>query len=344
VTGRPGGRDPLTYAAAGVDVEAGERAVALMRAAVQATHGPRVLGGIGGFAGLWSLGPDSGEAGGVLAAAADGVGTKLLVARALDRHDTVGIDLVAMVVDDVVVVGAKPLFVLDYLAVGRLDPDRVATIVAGVAEGCRLARCALLGGETAEHPDAMEPDAYDLAGFAVGAAPRDRLLGPERVAAGDVLLGLASSGLHANGFSLARQALARAGVGYDRVVPELGGPVGEALLTPTRIYAPDLVDLLAEGVEVHALCHITGGGLPGNLPRCLPGGLVARVDRAAWTPPPLFRLLGELGPVDDEELARATNLGVGMVVVLPAGQADRAAAFLGARGLPAWVMGEVAAR
>jgi phosphoribosylformylglycinamidine cyclo-ligase len=332
--------DPLTYAAAGVDVEAGERAVALMRAAVQATHGPRVLGGIGGFAGLWSLGP--GAAGdGVLAAAADGVGTKLLVARALDRHDTVGIDLVAMVVDDVVVVGAEPLFVLDYLAVGRVDPRRVATIVAGVAEGCRQARCALLGGETAEHPDAMEPDAYDLAGFAVGMASPDRLLGPERVAAGDVLLGLASSGLHANGFSLVRKVLTRAGVGYDQVLPELGGPVGEALLTPTRIYAPDLVDLLAE-VEVHALCHITGGGLPGNLPRCLPAGLAARVDRAAWTPPPLFRLLGELGPVDDQELARATNLGVGMVVVLPAGEADRAAAFLGARGLPAWVMGEVA--
>jgi phosphoribosylformylglycinamidine cyclo-ligase len=343
VTGRPGGREPLTYAAAGVDVAAGERAVALMRAAVQATHGPRVLGGIGGFAGLWSLGPDGGEAGGVLAAATDGVGTKLLVAQALDRHDTVGIDLVAMVVDDVVVVGAQPLFVLDYLAVGRLDPERVATIVAGVAEGCRRARCALLGGETAEHPDAMEPSAYDLAGFAVGVARRERLLGPARVAAGDVLLGLQSSGLHANGFSLARQVLARAGVGYDQVVPELGGPVGEALLTPTRIYAPDLVDLLAEGVEVHALCHVTGGGLPGNLPRCLPGGLVARVDRAAWTPPPLFRLLGELGPVEDEELARATNLGVGMVVVLPAGEADRAAAFLGARGLPAWVMGEVAA-
>ena len=335
-------RNPLTYAAAGVDVAAGERAVELMRAAVQATHGPRVLGGIGGFAGLWSL-DRAEDANRVLAAAADGVGTKLLVARALDRHDTVGIDLVAMVVDDVVVTGATPLFVLDYLAVGRLDPERAATIVAGVAEGCRQARCALLGGETAEHPDAMEPDAYDLAGFAVGLVERDRLLGPERVAAGDVLLGLAASGLHANGFSLARRVLAQAGVGYDRVVPELGGPVGEALLTPTRIYAPDLVDLLAEGVEVHALCHVTGGGLPGNLPRCLPAGLLARVDRVAWTPPPLFRLLGELGPVDDRELAAATNLGVGMVVVLPAGQADRAAAFLGARGLGAWVMGEVVA-
>jgi phosphoribosylformylglycinamidine cyclo-ligase len=331
-------REPLTYAAAGVDVAAGERAVAMMRAAVEATHGRRVLGGIGGFAGLWSVDDHR-----VLAASADGVGTKLLVAQALDRHDTVGIDLVAMVVDDLVVTGATPLFVLDYLAVGRLDPPRVAAIVAGVAEGCRLARCALLGGETAEHPDAMAPEAYDLAGFAVGLVERERLLGPERVVAGDVLLGLASSGLHANGFSLARRALERAGVGYDQVVAELGGTVGEALLTPTRIYAPDLLDLLAEGVEVHALCHVTGGGLPGNLPRCLPAGLAARVDRGAWTPPPIVRLLGELGPVDDEELAAATNLGVGMVVVLPAAEADRAAAFLGARGLPAWVIGEVAA-
>jgi phosphoribosylformylglycinamidine cyclo-ligase len=334
---------PLTYAEAGVDVEAGDRAVTLMRAAVEATHGPRVLGGIGGFAGLWALG-GADRAGGssdpVLAAAADGVGTKLLVAQALDRHDTVGIDLVAMVVDDVVVTGAAPLFVLDYLAVGRVDPERVAVVVAGVAEGCRLARCALLGGETAEHPDAMAPDAYDLAGFAVGVVERDRLLGPDRVAAGDVLLGVASSGLHANGFSLARRVLARAGVGYERDLPELGGPVGEALLTPTRIYAPDLVDLLAAGIEVHALCHVTGGGLPGNLPRCLPAGLVARVDWASWTPPPIFRLLAEIGPVDDQELARATNLGVGMVVVLPEAEADRATQFLAARGLPAWVIGE----
>jgi phosphoribosylformylglycinamidine cyclo-ligase len=336
---------PLTYAEAGVDVRAGDRAVALMRAAVEATHGPRVLGGIGGFAGLWALG--GGDAAGpaadtVLAAAADGVGTKLLVAQALDRHDTVGIDLVAMVVDDVVVTGAAPLFVLDYLAVGRLHPDRVAAIVAGVAEGCRLARCALLGGETAEHPGAMEPDAYDLAGFAVGVVERSRLLGPDRVAAGDVLLGIASSGLHANGFSLVRRVLERARIGYDQDLPELGGPVGEALLTPTRIYAPHLVDLLTAGVEVHALCHVTGGGLPGNLPRCLPAGLTARVDRASWAPPPVFGLLARLGPVDDQELARATNLGVGMVAVLPAAEAGRALDFLAARDLPAWVLGEVA--
>jgi phosphoribosylformylglycinamidine cyclo-ligase len=343
-------REPLTYAQAGVDVEAGDRAVALMRAAVEATHGPRVLGGIGGFAGLWRLAGSSGRAGAadlpgdpVLAAASDGVGTKLLVAQALDRHDTVGIDLVAMVVDDVVVTGAEPLFVLDYLAVGRVDPERVAAIVSGVAEGCRLARCALLGGETAEHPGAMAPDAYDLAGFAVGVVERDRLLGPDRVAAGDVLLGLAASGLHSNGYSLARQVLARAGVGYGQRLPELGVPAGEALLTPTRIYAPHLVDLLAAGVEVHALCHVTGGGLPGNLPRCLPPGLTARVDRASWQVPPLFGLLGRLGPVADEELARATNLGVGMVVVLPPGEADRAVAFLADREVPAWVMGEVVA-
>src|SRR5919201_1987676 len=268
-------RQPLTYAAAGVDVAAGERAVGLMRGLVEATHGPRVLGGLGGFAGLWAL-DRSRWTDPVLAAAADGVGTKLLVAQALDRHDTVGVDLVAMVVDDVVVTGAEPLFVLDYLAVGRLDPERVAAVVAGVAEGCRRARCALLGGETAEHPDAMAPEAYDLAGFALGVAERRSLLGPDRVRAGDVLLGLAASGLHANGFSLARRALERAGVGYDAVPPELGVPVGEALLVPTRIYAPDLVDLLAGGGEVHALCHVTGGGLKGNLPRCIPADMVAR--------------------------------------------------------------------
>jgi phosphoribosylformylglycinamidine cyclo-ligase len=188
----------------------------------------------------------------------------------------------------------------------------------------------------------MAPDAYDLAGFALGMVEGDRLLGPDRVTPGDVLLGLASSGLHSNGFSLARQVLARAGVGYDQHLPDLGTRVGEELLTPTRIYAPHLVDLLASGVEVHALCHVTGGGLPGNLPRCLPPGLTARVDRASWDPPPIFRLLADLGPVTDQELSRATNLGVGMVVVLPPAEADRAAAFLTEREVPSWVMGEVA--
>jgi phosphoribosylformylglycinamidine cyclo-ligase len=336
-------RAALTYAAAGVDVDAGERAVAMMRAAVEATHGASVLGGIGGFAGLLSL-DSSRFRDPVLASAADGVGTKLLVARALDRHGSIGIDLVAMVVDDVVVAGAEPLFVLDYLAIGRVVPERVAAIVEGVAAGCRRARCALLGGETAEHPDAMEPDAYDLAGFCVGVVERDRILGPERVQPGDVLLALASSGLHANGFSLVRRVLERAGVAYDHQPAELGRTLGEELLEPTRIYAADLVDLLAAGVELHALCHVTGGGLPGNLPRSLPSGLVGRVDRSSWTPPPIFGLLADLGPVDEVELARATNLGIGMVAVLPASEVDRASSFLAARGVPNWVMGEVTAQ
>jgi len=337
---QPGGGG-LTYADAGVDVDAGDRAVAMMRAAVEATHGPRVLGGLGGFAGLWSFDPGRWRDP-VLASSADGVGTKLLVAQALGRHDTVGLDLVAMVVDDLVVAGAEPLFLLDYLAVGRLDPGRAAAVVAGVAEGCRLAGCALLGGETAEHPDAMEPDAYDLAGFAVGVVERDRLLGPDRVRAGDALLAMASTGLHANGFSLVRHALARAGVGYERVLPELAVPIGEVLLTPTRIYAKPVLGLLAAGVELHALCHVTGGGLPGNLPRSLPPGLAARVDWASWQPPAIFRVVKDLGGVADTEMARSTNLGVGMVGVLPANGAARAIELLAASGVEAWVMGEVA--
>jgi phosphoribosylformylglycinamidine cyclo-ligase len=333
---------PMTYASAGVDVSAAEKAVTLLRAAAESTHGPQVLGGIGGFAGLFSV-DQTRYRDPVLASSADGVGTKLLVAQALDRHGTVGVDLVAMVVDDVVVAGAEPLFVLDYLAIGRMVPERVAEIVEGVAEGCRRARCALLGGETAEHPDAMEPDAYDLAGFGVGVVDRDRMLGSERVRPGDALLALASSGLHANGYSLVRRVLERAGIGYDQVLPQLGRPVGEELLEPSRIYAPHLVDMLAVGIELHALCHVTGGGLPGNLPRCLPSGLVGRVDRSSWTVPPIFRLIGELGPVEDDELARVTNLGIGMVAVLPSEEVGRASAFLTARGVPAWVMGEVSA-
>jgi phosphoribosylformylglycinamidine cyclo-ligase len=343
VSGHGSGRAALTYAAAGVDVEAGEKAVAMMRAAVESTHNPSVLGGVGGFAGLLSL-DTTRFRDPVLASSADGVGTKLLVARALERHDTVGIDLVAMVVDDVVVAGAEPLFMLDYLATGRLVPERTAAIVEGVADGCRRARCALLGGETAEHPDAMEPDAYDLAGFSVGVVERDRILGPDRVQPGDVLLALASSGLHSNGYSLVRRVLERAGVSYDDTPAELGRTIGEELLEPTRIYAADLVDLLAAGVELHALCHVTGGGLPGNLPRSLPSGLVGRIDRSSWTPPPIFGLLEALGPVDEVELARATNLGVGMVAVLPSSEVQRASSFLSARGIPNWVMGEVTAQ
>ena len=331
-----------TYADAGVSIEAGEQAVEQLKPWAEKATRPEVVGGIGGFAGLLAFDPGRYHDP-VLATSADGVGTKLLVAQALDRHGTVGLDLVAMVVDDLVVAGAQPLFMLDYLAVGRLVPERVATIVEGVAQGCRRVRCALLGGETAEHPDAMEPDAYDLAGFGVGVVERERILGPHLVRPGDALLALASSGLHSNGYALVRRVLERAGIGYDQVLPELGRSVGDELLEPTRIYAPHLVDLLAVGVEVHALCHVTGGGLPGNLPRSLPSGLVGQIDRSSWTVPPIFRLLAELGPVDDDELARATNLGIGMVVVLPAAEVERASSFLNARGIPAWVLGEVSA-
>ena len=333
--------DGLTYAAAGVDTEAADLALAKAKGMITATHGARVLGGVGGFSGLFDLaglGRDP-----VLAASADGVGTKLLVAQAMGRHDTVGIDLVAMVVDDLVVVGARPLFLLDYIAIGRVDPDLVAALVGGVAKGCELARCALLGGETAEHPDAMEPGHYDLAGFGVGVVERDRLLGPERVRAGDVLVGLDSSGLHSNGYSLVRRALATAGIGYDDHVEELGGTVGEALLTPTRIYAADLLDLLDDGIGVSALCHVTGGGLPGNITRCLPAGLIARIDYSSWDPPAIFGLVRDAGRVADTELAHALNLGIGMVAVLPADQADRSVRFLTGRGAGARVIGEVVA-
>ena len=343
----PGQPEGLTYAAAGVDTGAADLALSKVKAMVDATHSARVLGGIGGFAGLWDaagLGAGLGAGQPVLAASADGVGTKLLVAQALDKHDTVGIDLVAMVVDDLVVVGARPLFLLDYLAVGRLVPERVAEIIGGVARGCQLAGCALLGGETAEHPDAMEPDAYDLAGFGVGVVDRAALLGPDRVEAGDVLLGLPSSGLHSNGYSLVRRALAQAGIGWEKYLDELGTTVGEALLVPTRVYAADLVALLDFGVDVHAMCHVTGGGLPGNIVRSVPPDLIARIDYSAWSQPAIFQVVRTAGRIADTEIERALNLGIGMILVLPAGEVQRAAEFLGGRGLEAVVMGEVTAR
>jgi len=333
---------PLTYREAGVDIDAGDEAVRRIRALAAATSRPEVLGGIGAFASFVRVPADLRDP--VMVSSTDGVGTKLRIAFLTGRHDTVGIDLVAMGVNDVLVHGAEPLFFLDYLAVHRVDPPTVEAIVAGVAEGCRRAGCALVGGETAELGDFYTPGEYDLAGFAVGVAERSRLVTGAAVQAGDRLLGLASSGLHSNGYSLVRRVLERAGVAYDHRPPELGRTIGEELLEPTRIYAADLVDLLAAGVELHALCHVTGGGLPGNLPRSLPSGLVGRIDRSSWTPPPIFGLLAGLGPVDEAELARATNLGVGMVAVLPSSEVERASSFLAARGIPNWVMGEVTAQ
>lgn len=330
---------PVGYADAGVDLDAAERSIPLIARRVAATHGPEVLGGIGGFGGLFRFDP-SGWRDPVLVSSADGVGTKVELARRLGRLDTIGIDLVGMVVDDLVAVGARPLFMNDYLAVGRLDPDRVAAIVGGVADGCAQAGCALVGGETAEHPGLLEPDAFDLAGFGVGVVERDAVLGPDRVREGDVLVALPSSGLHANGYSLVRRLVD----GLDLTQSHgLGRPLADELLEPTRIHTPDVLALVdALGPALHAACHVTGGGLPGNLPRVLPDGLVGDVDHATWDLPPVFRWLAARGPVADDELRRTFNCGVGMVAVVAADAAPSALELLAERGTRAWIAGRVA--
>ena len=337
----------LTYAAAGVDTEAGDRAVELMKASVRRTHAGvagrwPVLDGAGGFAGLVDASALVGMRRPVLATSTDGVGTKVAVAQAMDLHGTVGIDLVAMVVDDLVACGARPMFMSDYIACGSVVPERVAAIVAGVAAGCEIARCALVAGETAEHPGLLAPDEYDLAGAATGVVEADELLGPERVRVGDVLVAMASSGLHANGYSLARAVVARQGWAWDHHVAELGRTVGEELLEPTAVYAGVVVDLLdALPAAVHAITHVTGGGLAANLARVLPVATHADVDRSTWSVPAVVRVLGEAGgvPVGDRE--RTWNMGVGMVAVVAADRADDVVHVLSAAGTRAWVCGEV---
>ena len=328
-----------TYAAAGVDIEAGDRAVELIKKRLTSTR-PEVVGGLGGFAGLFRLDAASDPAGRMLATSTDGVGTKVAIAQAMDRHDTIGIDLVGMVVDDIVVCGAEPLFMTDYIACGRVVPERIADIVAGIDAGCAIAGCALIGGETAEHPGLLEPDAYDVAGAATGIVSADRLLGPDRVRAGDVVIAMRSSGLHSNGYSLARHVLLSvARLPLDSTA-DLGEPLGEVLLTPTRIYARDCL-ALAAAVEVHAFCHVTGGGLTANLARVLPAGLSAAIDRTTWTPDPIFDLIADRGRVSPEEMERTFNLGVGMVAVVPETAVGAALALLGERAVDAWVAGEI---
>ncbi|MGI8664973.1 MAG: phosphoribosylformylglycinamidine cyclo-ligase [Jatrophihabitans sp.] len=330
----------VSYAAAGVDIKAGDHAVELMKSAVRRTGRPEVLGGLGGFAGLFAL--DLGKyPNPVLASSTDGVGTKLVIAQQLDKHDTIGIDLVAMVIDDLVVVGAEPLFMTDYIATGKVVPEKIATIVAGIAEGCVQAGCALIGGETAEHPGVMGEHDYDLSGAGTGVVNAHQLLGAERVRAGDVLVAMAASGLHSNGYSLVRYVLAEAGLSLSRSYHELAGrTLGEELLTPTRIYAQDCLRLIADG-GVHALSHITGGGLAGNLARVLPPGLDAVVDRSSWSPLPIFGLLARAGGIGQAELELAFNLGVGMVAVLRPEAADAAIVTLQARGVPSWRLGGI---
>ncbi|MEY8014208.1 phosphoribosylformylglycinamidine cyclo-ligase [Mycobacterium servetii] len=337
--GREPGSQGITYASAGVDIEAGDRAVDLFKPLATKATRPEVRGGLGGFAGLFALRGDYREP--VLAASTDGVGTKLAVAQAMDKHDTVGLDLVAMVVDDLVVCGAEPLFLQDYIAVGRTVPERLAAIVGGIAEGCVRAGCALLGGETAEHPGLMEPDHYDISATGVGVVEADDVLGPDRVKPGDVIIALGSSGLHSNGYSLARAVLLE----IDRMplaghVEEFGRTLGEELLEPTRIYARDCLALAAE-TQVRTFCHVTGGGLAGNLQRVIPHGLVAEVDRGTWTPAPVFAMIAQRGRVDREEMEKTFNMGVGMIAVVAPEDTDRALAILTARHLDCWVLGTV---
>lgn len=315
-----------------------------MRASVASAQRPEVFGDFGGFAGLFDVSAIKSMRRPLLATSTDGVGTKIAVARAMGIHNTIGIDLVAMVIDDLVVCGAEPLFMTDYIAVGSVVPERIAAIVSGIAEGCRQAGCALVGGETAEHPGLMAPDEYDVAGAGTGVVDADRLLGPARVQVGDAVIAMGSSGLHSNGYSLARLVLlGDGGPGLDAHVDVLGRTVGEEMLEPTRIYALDCL-ALADAVDVHAISHVTGGGLAANLARVLPEHVAVDVDRSTWTPQPVFELIRELGSVEVADLERTFNMGIGMVAVVARADADAAVELLRSRQVPAWVCGSVRER
>ena len=332
------------YARAGVDTAAGDLAVELMKSAVARTQGPEVLGGVGGFAGLFDASALLGYRRPLLASSTDGVGTKVAIAQAIDRHDTIGQDLVAMVVDDIVVVGAKPLFMTDYIACGRLVPERIAAIVGGIARACEATGTALVGGETAEHPGLLGVDDYDVAGAAVGVVEADEMLGPDRVADGDVVLALAASGLHSNGFSLVRRILADRGIAYTDHSAELGASYGEALLEPTALYTGPLLRVLGAADTagaIHALSHVTGGGIAANLARVLPPNAWVELDRAGWSPLPVFRRLAELGGHPLTDLEGAWNLGIGMFAVVDAGSAEAVAARLRAEGIDTWAAGTI---
>jgi phosphoribosylformylglycinamidine cyclo-ligase len=329
----------VTYADAGVNIDRANRTKQRIKYLAHQTFTKGVLSEIGGFGGLFSVPKTFLEP--VLVSSVDGVGTKLKVAFEMKIHHTVGADLVNHCVNDIIVQGAMPLFFMDYLATGTLEPEVAEKIVEGIAEACKHNGCALIGGETAEHPGMLEEDEYDLAGTGVGVVEADAVLGSERVRAGDVVLAMESSGLHSNGYSLVRHALLRgARLRLDAEIDELDGVLGDVLLTPTRIYARDCLALIDE-VDVHAFAHITGGGLAGNLSRVLPEGIGAVIHRGSWSLPPIFQLLQGRGKVDLDEMERTFNQGVGMVAVVPAEEADRACAMLTARHLPSWVAGEI---
>ncbi|MGI6358915.1 MAG: phosphoribosylformylglycinamidine cyclo-ligase [Bacillota bacterium] len=335
---------PITYQSSGVDVTANDRAVSLMKEAVRSTFRPEVLGDFGGFGGLIGL-PNRPYQQPVLVAGADGVGTKLKLAFLADRHDTIGVDCVAMCVNDVLVQGAEPLFFLDYIACDRLVPEKIASIVAGVAAGCRLAGCALIGGETAEMPGMYAKNEYDLAGFAVGVADRSELIDGSAIRPGDVLVGLASSGVHSNGFSLVRKlVLEIAQHQLTDMVPALGEQqtLGEILLTPTRIYVPTVLQLKQQ-CNIKGMAHITGGGLTENVPRMLPQGLGVEIIRGSWPVPPIFPYLQRIGDVPVEDMYRTFNMGIGFVLAVPAEQAEQTLTAANQLGEQAFLIGSVVA-
>lgn len=328
-----------SYAAAGVNIEAGYEGVRLMKRHVERTLIPGVVSDLGGFGGLFE--PDlSGMARPVFVSGTDGVGTKQRIAQLLDRHDTVGIDCVAMCVNDIVCCGAKPLFFLDYIAIGKNEPEKVATLVSGVAEGCVQAGCALIGGETAEHPGVMEPDDYDLAGFSVGVVDREKVIDRALMREGDVILALPSSGIHSNGYSLVRKVFDVEHGDLGRYCEDLGQTLGEALLTPTVIYVKPVLAAIA-AAEVHGVSHITGGGFYENIPRCVPDGLSARVEKAAVKTPAIFAMLQREGDIPERDMFNTYNMGVGMTLIVSRDTADRALDALKGAGCDAYVLGEV---
>ena len=330
---------PLTYRDAGVDIEAGESLVERIKPLVQKTQRPECLGNIGGFGGLFEL-PIDRYRRPVLVSGTDGVGTKLKLAVILDRHDTIGIDLVAMCVNDVLVLGAEPLYFLDYFATGRLSPEHAQSVIAGIATGCEAAGAALIGGETAEMPGIYSPGEYDLAGFCVGVVEKDQIIDGSHIRAGDQVLGLASSGLHSNGYSLARAVLERSSATLDQPIGET--TLGEALLAPTRIYVRPILALL-KAVPIHGIAHITGGGLPGNIPRVLPGNCDCRIDATAWPRPEIFQWLQSEGSIDDTEMLRTFNCGIGLVIIVSSDTAAQAHEMLEASGETVYRLGEVQA-
>jgi len=331
---------PLSYSDAGVDIEAGNKAVELIKEDVASTLRPEVLSELGGFGALFSA-KFEGHDDPVLVSSVDGVGTKLKVAQMLDRHDTIGVDLVAMCVDDIVTCGAEPLFFLDYLAMGKIDPQKVKNIVSGIARGCKRCGCALIGGETAEHPGVMEEEEYDLAGFAVGVVDRDKMIDGSRIVPGDVIIGMLSTGLHSNGYSLARKIFFELNDfdPGDRL-RGLSATLGEELLAPTEIYAPGVLRLMKE-IDVKGVVHITGGGLIENMPRVLPGGVDATIDMTGWHPPNIFKIIKDMGKVDEIEMFKTFNMGIGMVVIVDVGDFRQALSVLGLANYRAARIGEM---